>query len=90
MLGRLLADAGGAQRIAPTMLNYSKINLTAVCSAFIVGIALFFGRFNSSVPILSLLPVKPKHRCLRADASGLLVAHGFAAAPFDCYRQEYG
>ena len=58
MLGRLLADAGGAQRIALTMLNYfgkNKLDWAVVCSAFIVGIALFY----------SLLPVKQKyHRCL--------------------------
>ncbi len=52
MLGRLLADAGGAQRIALTMLNYfgkNKLDWAVVCSAFIVGIALFFrSRFNSS------------------------------------------
>ena len=38
MLGRLLADAGGAQRIALTMLNYfgkNKLDWAVVCSAFI-------------------------------------------------------
>lgn len=51
MLGRLLADAGGAQRIALTMLNYfGKINLTGQWSVRrLLSVSHFFrSRFNSS------------------------------------------
>lgn len=69
MLGRLLADAGGAQRIALTMLNYfgkNKLDWAVVCSAFIVGIALFFEvGLILLVPILFAIAREAKyHRCL--------------------------
>ena len=84
MLGRLLSDAGGAQRIALTMLKYfgaKKLDWAVVCSAFIVGIALFF-----EVGLILLVPIifaiareakiSPMYMCVPM-LSGLLVAHGF-------------
>lgn len=84
MLGRLLADAGGAQRIALTMLGIfgkKRLEWAVVCSAFIVGIALFF-----EVGLILLIPIvfaiareakiSPMMLCL-SMLSGLLVAHGF-------------
>ncbi|MDL5041968.1 MULTISPECIES: gluconate:H+ symporter [Heyndrickxia] len=45
MLGKLMADSGGAQRISVTLINgfgKKRVQLAAVLTAFIVGIALFF------------------------------------------------
>lgn len=55
MLGRLVADAGGAQRIAMTLINKfgeSKIEWAVVISSFIVGIAMFF-----EVGLVLLIPI---------------------------------
>ncbi len=84
MLGRLLSDAGGAQRIALTMLKYfgaGKLDWAVVCSAFIVGIALFFEvGLILLVPILFAIAreakISPMNMCVPMLA-GLLVAHGF-------------
>ncbi|WP_437891094.1 GntP family permease [Phytobacter sp. V91] len=84
MLGRLLSDAGGAQRIALTMLKYfgaKKLDWAVVCSAFIVGIALFFEvGLILLVPILFAIArearISPMYMCVPM-LSGLLVAHGF-------------
>lgn len=84
MLGRLLSDAGGAQRIALTMLKYfgvKKLDWAVVCSAFIVGIALFFEvGLILLVPILFAIAreakISPMYMCVPMLA-GLLVAHGF-------------
>lgn len=84
MLGRLLAEAGGAQRIALTMLHCfgrKHMEWAVVCSAFIVGIALFF-----EVGLILLIPIifaiareaktSPMTLCVPMLA-GLLVAHCF-------------
>ncbi|MFC7394163.1 gluconate:H+ symporter [Scopulibacillus cellulosilyticus] len=45
MLGKLMSDSGGAQRIATTLIKAfgkKRVQLAAVLTAFIVGIALFF------------------------------------------------
>lgn len=45
MLGKLMADSGGAQRIASTLIKAfgrKRVQLAALLTAFIVGIALFF------------------------------------------------
>ncbi|VDR29602.1 Gnt-I system [Raoultella terrigena] len=84
MLGRLLSDAGGAQRIALTMLNYfgvKRLDWAVVTSAFIVGIALFFEvGLILLVPILFAIAreakISPMYMCVPM-LSGLLVAHGF-------------
>ena len=55
MLGRLIADAGGAQRIAMTLINKfgeDKIQWAVVVASFIVGIALFF-----EVGLVLLIPI---------------------------------
>ena len=55
MLGRLVADAGGAYRIAHTLINAfgrRGLQLAVVLAAFIIGIALFF-----EVGIVLLVPI---------------------------------
>lgn len=55
MLGRLIADAGGAQRIAMTLINKfgeQRIQWAVVVASFIVGIALFF-----EVGLVLLIPI---------------------------------
>lgn len=55
MLGRLIADAGGAQRIAMTLINKfgeKRIQWAVVVASFIVGIALFF-----EVGLVLLIPI---------------------------------
>ncbi|HWL13009.1 MAG TPA: GntP family permease [Ureibacillus sp.] len=55
MLGRLIADAGGAQRIAMTLINKfgeQRIQWAVVAASFIVGIALFF-----EVGLVLLVPI---------------------------------
>lgn len=45
MLGKLVADAGGAQRIAVTLIDKfgeKRIQWAVVTASFIIGIALFF------------------------------------------------
>lgn len=55
MLGRLVADAGGAYRIAHTLIQKfgrKKLQLAVVLASFIIGIALFF-----EVGIVLLVPI---------------------------------
>ncbi|MGM0238947.1 gluconate:H+ symporter [Enterococcus sp. AZ103] len=55
MLGRLVADAGGAFRIANTLIEKfgrKKIQVAVVLASFIIGIALFF-----EVGLVLLLPI---------------------------------
>lgn len=55
MLGRLVADAGGAQRIALTLIEKfgeKKIQWAVLTASFIVGIAMFF-----EVGLVLLLPI---------------------------------
>ncbi|MBV7391663.1 gluconate:H+ symporter [Enterococcus alishanensis] len=55
MLGRLVADAGGAFRIANTLIEKfgrKKIQIAVVLASFIIGIALFF-----EVGLVLLLPI---------------------------------
>ncbi|MCH1626034.1 GntP family permease [Fredinandcohnia quinoae] len=55
MLGRLIADAGGAQRIAMTLVNKfgeKNIQWAVVVASFIIGIALFF-----EVGLVLLIPI---------------------------------
>ncbi|MGG4382832.1 gluconate:H+ symporter (plasmid) [Priestia megaterium] len=84
MLGKLMADSGGAQRIAVTLIKAfgkKRVQLAAVLTAFIVGIALFFETgvvvliplvftiaAEASVPILYIgMPV----------VAALITMHGF-------------
>ncbi|MFP5115567.1 GntP family permease [Bacillaceae bacterium C204] len=55
MLGKLIADSGGAQRIAITLVNKfgeKNIQWAVVASSFIIGIALFF-----EVGLVLLIPI---------------------------------
>ncbi|MGC4378900.1 GntP family permease [Fictibacillus sp. Mic-4] len=55
MLGKLLADAGGAQRISMTLINKfgeKKIQWAIVIASFIIGVALFF-----EVGLVLLIPI---------------------------------
>ncbi|QHS23728.1 gluconate permease [Virgibacillus sp. MSP4-1] len=55
ILGRLVADAGGAQRIAITLINRfgeKRIQWAVVIASFIIGIALFF-----EVGLVLLIPI---------------------------------
>ncbi|MTT32638.1 gluconate permease [Terrilactibacillus sp. BCM23-1] len=55
MLGKLVADAGGAYRIAITLINRfgrKKIQVAVVVASFIIGIALFF-----EVGLVLLIPI---------------------------------
>lgn len=55
MLGKLVSDAGGAYRIATTLINKfgrKKIQIAVVIASFIIGIALFF-----EVGLVLLIPI---------------------------------
>lgn len=55
MLGRLIADAGGAQRIAVTLIDKfgeKNVQWAVLVSSFIIGIALFF-----EVGVVLLIPI---------------------------------
>ena len=55
MLGRLVSDAGGAYRIAHTLIDKfgnKRIQLAVVLASFIIGIALFF-----EVGMVLLIPI---------------------------------
>ncbi|MFL6561873.1 MAG: SLC13 family permease, partial [Bacillus sp. (in: firmicutes)] len=55
MLGKLIADSGGAQRIAMTLVDKfgeKNIQWAVVVSSFIIGIALFF-----EVGLVLLIPI---------------------------------
>ncbi|WLV24576.1 GntP family permease [Aciduricibacillus chroicocephali] len=55
MLGKLIADSGGAQRIAMTLVNKfgeKRIQWAVVVASFIIGIALFF-----EVGLVLLIPI---------------------------------
>lgn len=55
MLGRLVADAGGAYRIAHTLINAfgkKRVQLAVMLASFIIGIALFF-----EVGMVLLIPI---------------------------------
>lgn len=84
MLGRVIADAGGAHRIANTLIDkfgQKRIQLAVVVASFIIGIAMFF-----EVGLVLLIPivfsivrelkVSPMHLGIPMLA-GLLSTHGF-------------
>ncbi|MEA4837472.1 MAG: gluconate:H+ symporter [Rhodospirillaceae bacterium] len=84
MLGRLIADSGGAQRIAVTMIEKfgeKNVQWAVVASSFIIGIALFF-----EVGVVLLIPiVLPMARQMKIPVmmlgvpmvAALITAHGF-------------
>ncbi|HEY0210866.1 GntP family permease [Acerihabitans sp.] len=84
MLGRLIADAGGAQRIAITLIGKfgeKNIEWAVVVASFIVGIALFFEvGLVLLIPIIFTIAKELKVSILHLGipmASALLVTHGF-------------
>ncbi|MFC7371946.1 GntP family permease [Fictibacillus iocasae] len=84
MLGKLIADSGGAQRIAMTLVNKfgeKNIQWAVVAASFIIGVALFF-----EVGLVLLIPIVfAISRELRVSilylgipmAAALSVTHGF-------------
>ena len=66
MLGKLMAESGGAQRIATTLINAfgrEKVKWAVCLTGFIVGIALFYEiGFVLLIPLA--LPLLPKPRFL--------------------------
>lgn len=84
MLGKLIADSGGAQRIAMTLVNKfgeKNIQWAVVAASFIIGVALFF-----EVGLVLLIPIVfAISRQLKVSilylgipmAAALSVTHGF-------------
>lgn len=84
ILGRLVADAGGAQRIAVTLIDkfgQKNIQWAVVISSFIIGIALFFEvGLVLLVPIVYQIAKQSKVSVLYLGipmATALSVTHGF-------------
>ncbi|KRM34936.1 H+ gluconate symporter related permease [Agrilactobacillus composti DSM 18527 = JCM 14202] len=84
MLGRLVADAGGAYRIAHTLINaFGRrfLQLAVVLASFIIGIALFFEvGIVLLVPIVFAIAVEAGVPLLTLGipmAAALSVTHGF-------------
>src|SRR5476649_1593664 len=84
MLGKLLADCGGAQRIATTLINkFGKDNIqwAVVVTGFIVGFALFYEiGFVLMLPLVFSLAATARIPLLYVGvpmAAALSVTHGF-------------
>lgn len=84
MLGRLVADAGGAYRIAHTLIQRfgkKRLQLAIVLASFIIGIALFFEvGMVLLVPIVFAIAVEAGVSILYLGipmAAALSVTHGF-------------
>ncbi|WHY67844.1 GntP family permease [Neobacillus sp. SuZ13] len=84
MLGKLIADSGGAQRIAMTLVNKfgeKNIQWAVVVSSFIIGIALFFEvGLVLLIPIVFAISKQLKVSILYLGipmAAALSVTHGF-------------
>ncbi|MGG0238139.1 gluconate permease GntP [Bacillus rhizoplanae] len=84
MLGKLLSDSGGAQRIAMTLVNkFGKKNIqwAVVTASFIIGIALFFEvGLVLLIPIVFAISRELKVSILYLGipmAAALSVTHGF-------------
>jgi len=84
MLGRLIADAGGAHRIAMTLIDKfgeKRIQWAVVVASFIVGIALFFEvGLVLLIPIVFTISKQLKVPIVYLGipmAAALLVTHGF-------------
>ena len=68
MLGKLMAESGGAQRIATTLINVfgrEKVKWAVCLTGFIVGIALFY-----EIGFVLLIPLRP---CRSRTASCRLI-----------------
>ncbi|RXK17935.1 gluconate:H+ symporter [Macrococcus sp. DPC7161] len=84
MLGKLLADGGGATRIAHTLIDkfgLKRIQWAVVVAAFIIGIALFFEvGLVLLIPIVYTIAKETKIPALHLGipmAAALSVTHGF-------------
>ena len=84
MLGRLVADAGGAHKIATTLINKfgrKRLQLAIMLASFIIGIALFFEvGMVLLVPIVFAIAVEAEVPILYLGipmAAALSVTHGF-------------
>ncbi|ETI70751.1 MULTISPECIES: GntP family permease [Neobacillus] len=84
MLGKLVADSGGAQRIAMTLVNKfgeKNIQWAVVAASFIIGIALFFEvGLVLLIPIVFAISKQLKVSILYLGipmAAALSVTHGF-------------
>lgn len=84
VLGKLMAESGGAQRIATTLINvFGRQNVKwAVClTGFIVGIALFYEiGFVLLIPLVFTIAAEAKIPLLEVGipmAAALSVTHGF-------------
>ncbi|MDR3191180.1 MAG: gluconate:H+ symporter [Lactobacillaceae bacterium] len=84
MLGRLVADAGGAYRIAHTLINIfgkKRLQLAIMVASFIIGIALFFEvGMVLLIPIVFAIALEAGVPLLYLGipmAAGLSVTHGF-------------
>ncbi|KAA1042361.1 gluconate permease [Macrococcus equipercicus] len=84
MLGKLLADGGGATRIANTLINrfgLKNIQWAVVIASFIIGIALFFEvGLVLLIPIVYTIAKETKLPALHLGipmAAALSVTHGF-------------
>jgi gluconate:H+ symporter, GntP family len=84
MLGKLIADSGGAQRIAMTLVNKfgeKNIQWAVVAASFIIGVALFFEvGLVLLIPIVFAISKELKISILYLGipmAAALSVTHGF-------------
>ncbi|SFN68328.1 gluconate permease GntT [Izhakiella capsodis] len=84
MLGKLLADCGGAQRIATTLINkfgHSNIQWAVVLTGFTVGFALFYEvGFVLMLPLVLTIAANARVPLLYVGvpmAAALSVTHGF-------------
>ena len=84
MLGRLIADSGGAQRIAMTLINKfgeKRIQWAVVVASFIIGVALFFEvGMVLLIPIVFTISKQLKVSILHLGipmVAALSVTHGF-------------
>ena len=84
MLGKLMAESGGAQRIATTLINAfgrEKVKWAVCLTGFIVGIALFYEiGFVLLIPLVFTIAAEAKIPLLEIGipmAAALSVTHGF-------------
>lgn len=90
MLGRLVSDAGGAYRIAHTLIDKfgnKRIQLAVVLASFIIGIALFFEvGMVLLIPIIFAIAAELAIPILYLGipmVAALSVAHGFLPLTLD-------
>ncbi|MDY4697069.1 gluconate:H+ symporter [Selenomonas montiformis] len=84
MLGKLMAESGGAQRIATTLINTfgrKRVKWAVCLTGFIVGIALFYEiGFVLLIPLVFTIAVSARIPLLEVGipmAAALSVTHGF-------------